>query len=45
MTGLTGMSGTSSGFEWILLGMGVVLTLGLAGFFLFVLTRKDDQDR
>ncbi len=42
---MTDMSGTSSGFEWILLGMGVVLTLVVAGFFLFVLTRKDDQNR
>ena len=42
---MTGMTGTSSGFEFILFGMGIVLTLGLAGFFVFVLTRKDDQDR
>jgi len=39
------MTGTSSGFEWILLGMGVFLTLCIAGFFVFVLTRKDNQDR
>ncbi len=45
MTATTDIWATSSGFEWILLGLGVVLTLGLAGFFLFVLTRKDDQNR
>ncbi len=45
MTDMTDMTGTSSGFEWILLGMGVVLTLCIAGFFVFVLTRKDDKDR
>ena len=38
------MSGGGSGFEWVLLGMGVVLTFVVAGFFLFVLTRKDDKD-
>ena len=36
---------TSSGFEWVLLAMGGVLTLVLLGFFVFVLTRKDDKDR
>ncbi len=39
------MTGTASGFEWVLLGMGVFLTLCITGFFVFVLTRKDDQDR
>ena len=38
------MSSNVGGFEWVLLGMGVILTLGIAGFFLFVLTRKDDKD-
>ncbi len=38
------MSNGGSGFEWVLLGMGGVLTLVIAGFFLFVLTRKDDND-
>ncbi len=38
------MSSGGSGFEWVLLGMGVVLTLAIAGFFAFVLTRKDDKD-
>ena len=38
------MSGASSGFEWVLLAVGVGLTLGLLGFFVFVLTRKDDKD-
>lgn len=38
------MSSGGLRFEWILLGMGVVLTLVVAGFFLFVLTRKDDKD-
>ena len=28
---------------FVLLGVGVVLTLVLAGFFIFVLTRKDDR--
>ena len=45
MTATTDIWATSSGFEWILLGLGVVLTLAVAGFFLFVLTRKDDQNR
>ncbi len=38
------MSGTSSGFEWVLLAVGAGLTLGLLGFFVFVLTRKDDKE-
>jgi hypothetical protein len=38
------MTGSSSGFEWILLAVGGVLTLVLLGFFVFVLTRKDDKD-
>ncbi len=28
---------------FVLLGVGVVMTLLLAGFFIFVLTRKDDR--
>lgn len=39
------MTPGGSGFEWILLGTGVALTLMVAGFFIFVLTRKDDGDR
>ncbi len=38
------MSSGGSGFDWVLLGMGVGLTLAIAGFFVFVLTRKDDRD-
>lgn len=28
-------------FELVLLGAGVVLTLGIVGFFIFMLTRKE----
>ena len=28
---------------WILLGMGVVLTVAMAGFFVYILTRKEDR--
>jgi len=38
------MTGSSSGFEWVLLAVGGVLTLVVFGFFVFVLTRKDDRD-
>jgi len=38
------VTGTSGGFEWVLLGVGAVLTLVILGFFVFVLTRKDDKD-
>ncbi len=38
------MTGSSSGFEWVLLAVGAVLTLVVLGFFVFVLTRKDDKD-
>ena len=30
-------------FELVLFGAGVVLTLGIAGLFLFLLTRKDGR--
>jgi hypothetical protein len=30
-------------FEIVLLGAGAVLTLGMVGFFVFMLTRKDKQ--
>jgi hypothetical protein len=33
---------TSSGFEWVLLAMGVVLTVIVVGIFIFVLTRGDE---
>ncbi len=37
----------SPGFEWVLLALGGVLTLAIAGFFLVVLlskdVRKDDE--
>ena len=28
---------------FVLLGVGAVMTLALAGFFIYVLTRKDDR--
>ncbi len=31
------------GFEWVLLGLGVVMTLVLAIFFFVVLRSKDDS--
>lgn len=40
---MTGDSG-GSGFEWMLLALGVVLTLAVIGFFLFVLLGKDERE-
>lgn len=37
---MTGPGGPA--IEWILLAVGGVLTLALVGFFVFVLTRKDE---
>ncbi|MHC4127174.1 MAG: hypothetical protein ACYSWT_01515 [Planctomycetota bacterium] len=34
--------GGAAGFEWVLLGVGLVLTLAVIGVFVFVLTRKDE---
>ena len=38
------MDGPGFGFEWVLLAAGGVLTLGLVGVFIFVLTRKEDRE-
>ena len=34
--------GGAAGFEWVLLAVGLVLTLIVIGVFAFVLTRKDE---
>ena len=34
--------GGAAGFEWVLLAVGLVLTLIVIGVFVFVLTRKDE---
>ncbi len=34
--------GAAAGYEWVLLGVALVLTLVVVGVFVFVLTRKDD---
>jgi hypothetical protein len=33
----------SGPLPWILLGLGVLITLALAGFFIFVILRKGDR--
>jgi len=33
----------ATGFEWILLAAGGVLTIIMAGIFFFVLTKKEDK--
>ncbi len=37
------MSGTSSGYEWILLAVGGAMTLGLVVFFVIVLRQRDKE--
>ena len=32
----------AAGYEWVLLAVGLVLTLVVVGVFVFVLTRKDE---
>ncbi|MHC4081465.1 MAG: hypothetical protein ACYS15_04250 [Planctomycetota bacterium] len=34
--------GGAAGYEWVLLAVGLVLTLVVVGAFVFVLTRKDE---
>ena len=34
--------GAAAGYEWVLLAVGLVLTLVVVGAFVYVLTRKDE---
>jgi hypothetical protein len=34
--------GGAAGFEWVLLGVGLVLTLIVVGVFVYALTRRDE---
>jgi hypothetical protein len=34
--------GGTAGYEWVLLAVGLVLTLVVVGAFIYVLTRKDE---
>lgn len=38
---MTHVSG-AAGFEWVLLGVGLALTLVVVGIFVFILTRRDE---